>query len=80
MRINREELKKKGEFIKRYSEAIRADDRSGVDWLRYEIYEQWDYIRETLLIRFKTGEMKKVDITGNSNLAIMEDAIREIYK
>ena len=72
-------MERKNEFVEKLGDLLRVDDRSEVEDLYYGTgYTDGDF-NEIVVIVFKGGFRKAVNVTGDSCKAIAEEVIREAY-
>lgn len=79
MKIRSEMKKEKEQYINKMCEMLRIDPRSEVKDVKYEVYEQWDYYEEYVIILFNSGFSKKINVTGNSDYGILDTVARAVY-
>ncbi len=69
--------KQKEAFIKRVKLALIADARSNVADITYQRNEQG---LETIIVLFKLGGFRRINVTGNSNGANFMEIGRAVYE
>jgi hypothetical protein len=79
MKIRSEMKREKEQYINKMCEMLRIDPRSEVKDVKYEVYEQWDYYEEYVIILFNSGFSKKINVTGNSDYGILDTVARAVY-
>lgn len=79
MKIRSEMKREKEQYINKMCEMLRIDPRSEVKDVKYEVYEQWDYYEEYVIILFNSGFSKKINVTGNSDYGILDTVVRAVY-
>ena len=79
MKIRSEMKRAKEQYINKMCEMLRIDPRSEVKDVKYEVYEQWDYYEEYVIILFNSGFSKKINVTGNSDYGILDTVARAVY-
>ncbi|MBC6678750.1 hypothetical protein [Zhenpiania hominis] len=68
---------KKEAFVKRVKLALIADERSSVADITYQRNEQG---LETIMVLFKLGGFRRINVTGNSNGANYMEIGRAVYE
>ncbi len=79
MKIRSEMKREKEQYINKMCEMLRIDPRSEVKDVKYEVYEQWDYYEEYVIILFNNGFSNKINVTGNSDYGILDTVARAVY-
>ena len=68
----------KAEFVKAVADLLRKEPRCGVVDIRYERnFQNTD--TEVIGIAYLGGHISKVNVTGNSNGAILKEIVAEVY-
>ena len=68
----------KAEFVKAVADLLRKEPRCGVVDIRYERNFQ-NTNTEVIGIAYLGGHISKVNVTGNSNGAILKEIVAEVY-
>ena len=68
----------KAEFVKAVADLLRKEPRCGVVDIRYEHNFQ-NTNTEVIGIAYLGGHISKVNVTGNSNGAILKEIVAEVY-
>jgi hypothetical protein len=68
----------KAEFVKAVADLLRKEPRCGVVDIRYERNFQ-NTNTEVIGIAYLGGHISKVNVTGDSNGAILKEIVAEVY-
>lgn len=74
----------KKEFVTAVSNLLKEEQGSGVKEVNYYFDVQkgrgdLDIVTETVVIKFKSGVSEYINVSGNSNSAILTEIVAQIY-